>query len=92
MEEGATDPGAGGSPGDVVSAVVRWRLSVDAEACIGSGSCAGIAPHHFRLEGHVSMPLHEIVPPHDAVLAAAESCPAEAILVVDATTGTDVSP
>jgi len=92
VEEGATDPRAGGATGDVVSPTVRWQLRVNPMACIGSGSCAGIAPRHFRLDGHISTPVQDIVPPDDAVLAAADSCPAEAIHIVDAATGTAVSP
>jgi len=89
MEEAATDPRTGGSTGDVV--IPRWRLSVDAAACEGSGCCAGIAPSHFRLEEWISTPINEIVSPDDAVLAAAETCPAEAIRVVDASTGAPVN-
>jgi ferredoxin len=69
----------------------RWRLRVDADACIGSGSCAGIAPRHFRLDGHVSTPVRETVAPDESVIAAAESCPAEAIFVYDTTDGSLVS-
>jgi ferredoxin len=76
---GTVDPGSGGAACDVV---IRWRLRVDAAACIGSGSCAGIAPRHFRLDGPTATPVSESVLPDDDVLAAADSCPAEAITVV----------
>ncbi len=58
---------------------IAWFLRVDAAACIGSGSCTGLAPRHFRLDGHTATPVNELVPPDDDVMAAVDSCPAEAI-------------
>ena len=79
MEERPTDPGPRGAAGDVVKD--RWRVTVDDISCIGSGSCVGIAPRHFRMAGFVSTPVHEFVAPDDVVLSAADACPAEAISV-----------
>lgn len=78
MASGTADPGSGCASGDLVT---RWRVRVDAAACIGSGSCLGIAPRHFRLDGHTATAVSELVPPDDDLLAAADSCPAEAITV-----------
>jgi ferredoxin len=64
---------------------------VDRGACIGSGSCVGIAPRHFRLDGSVSIPICETVSPDESVIAAADSCPTEAIVVYDAADGSVVS-
>ena len=58
-----------------------WRISVDGGTCIGSGICAGTAPAAFRLVNGVSTPTHDTVDADDAIRAAAESCPVEAIKV-----------
>jgi ferredoxin len=61
-----------------------WRLGVDADTCIGSGMCAGIAPELFTLTGGVAAAVPGPVPPDQAAIDAAESCPVEAITVHDA--------
>ncbi|MEU8520186.1 ferredoxin [Streptomyces sp. NBC_01216] len=60
----------------------RWRVEVDRRVCIGSGMCVGHAPHGFRLD--TARQSHPAAPESDAnegVLAAAEGCPVEAILI-----------
>jgi ferredoxin len=69
----------------------RWRIDVDAARCQGTGQCAGIAPRHFALApGSHSRPLEPTVDPDPAVLDAADCCPAEAIAITDAETGTRI--
>lgn len=68
-----------------------WRVSVDPGRCIGSGVCAGTAPRHFVLVDGLSTPVAGTVEPDDAVAAAADSCPVEAIAVRDAD-GTLIAP
>jgi ferredoxin len=60
-----------------------WTVTVDRDACLGSGMCAGTAPRHFRLDDGRSRPIEETIEPDDAVLDAADTCPAEAITVHD---------
>jgi ferredoxin len=60
----------------------RWRITVDAGQCIGSGVCAGTLPSYFTLDGDRSVPVREVIEPNEDVLGAAESCPMEAIRVV----------
>ena len=62
---------------------MTWRIEVDRDQCIGSGVCAGTAPAHFRLEAGRSRAIDERAAPADEILAAAESCPTEAITVHD---------
>jgi ferredoxin len=62
---------------------VSWRIGVDRDQCIGSGVCAGTAPAHFRLEAGRSLPVEELAGPAEEIMAAAESCPVEAITVHD---------
>ncbi|MEV0715133.1 ferredoxin [Asanoa sp. NPDC050611] len=60
-------------------------------ACIGSGVCAGTAPHHFAIgPDNRSRPVATPLEPHEAILDAAVSCPMEAITVTDAATGAPV--
>lgn len=63
-----------------------WKISVSSN-CIGSGVCAGTAPHHFELgaDGRAH-PLKSPTDRDEAVLDAAISCPMEAIRVTDADT------
>ncbi|MEU3710250.1 ferredoxin [Streptomyces catenulae] len=71
----------------------RWHVDVDRGVCIGSGMCAATAPDHFRLDtarqSHPSTPETDAT---DPVLAAAESCPVEAIIITLAGGGKAVFP
>ena len=58
----------------------RWEVEVDRSVCIGSGLCAASAPEGFRLDAaRQSHPVHGEADASEALLAAAESCPVEAI-------------
>jgi ferredoxin len=69
----------------------QWHVAVDRDKCIGSGMCTGTAPGHFRLEDHRSRPVDETIEPDEAVLDAAQTCPMEAITVLDHA-GTQLAP
>ncbi|MEV6227060.1 ferredoxin [Saccharopolyspora shandongensis] len=71
---------------------MSWTIEVDADTCIGSGMCAGVAPDHFELVDGYGCARKAAVEPADQVIDAAESCPVEAILVKDADTGDVVAP
>jgi ferredoxin len=62
----------------------HWKITVDRDACLGSGVCAATAPNHFRLEGGKSRTIQADIEPDDIVLDVADTCPAEAITVHDA--------
>jgi ferredoxin len=62
-----------------------WTVTVDRSRCQGTGMCAGAAPRHFRLDDGRSRPVQDNIDPDDIVLDVAETCPAEAITVHDAT-------
>jgi ferredoxin len=70
----------------------RWRISVDRGTCIGSAVCVGTLPDRFRLVDDKSVPVDDEIDPDDNVLGAAESCPMEAIMVTDASTGEVLAP
>lgn len=70
----------------------RWAVTVDHGRCLGTGVCVAFAPGRFRLTGYRSNPVVSPLPQDDQVLAAAESCPMEAIEVRDLVTGRRVAP
>ncbi|WP_069768975.1 ferredoxin [Streptomyces sp. LUP30] len=78
-------PGAGA--GD------RWRVEVDRSLCIGSAQCVHHAPDGFRLDtARQSHPADPDTDANERVLAAAESCPVEAIMITLAGNGEPVFP
>ncbi|WP_282692005.1 ferredoxin [Streptomyces sp. CC208A] len=71
----------------------RWHVEVDRGVCIGSGLCLNHAPDGFRLD--TARQSHALRPDTDAaenILAAAEGCPVEAILITLADGGEPVYP
>ena len=71
----------------------RWKVEVDRAVCIGSGLCIASAPNGFRLDGsRQSHPLEDETDASEAVLAAAEGCPVEAIAIRMAGGGVPVFP
>lgn len=70
-----------------------WRVEVDRSICIGSGMCVACAPDDFSLgTGLQAAPRAEEMDASEKVMEAAESCPVEAISVVDAGTGATLFP
>ncbi|MFF7180828.1 4Fe-4S domain-containing protein [Streptomyces sp. NPDC008121] len=60
----------------------RWHVEVDRGVCIGSGMCVNHAPDGFRLDSaRQSHPTRPEADANEGVLAAAEGCPVEAILI-----------
>ena len=70
----------------------RWRIIVDQHSCIGSGVCVGDLPHRFRIVNDRSQPIDSEIEADEEVLAAADSCPREAIRVVEVATGELLAP
>ena len=71
---------------------VSWRVSTS-DDCIGSAMCVALAPKLFELgDDGRSHPLTAVVDPDDVLLDAAGSCPMEAIIVRNATTGEQIAP
>ncbi|MET7456308.1 ferredoxin [Streptomyces sp. NPDC005574] len=73
-------PPARARPG--VGAGDRWQVEVDRSLCIGSAQCVHHAPDGFRLDtARQSHPVEPEPGASEKVLAAAESCPVEAIMI-----------
>lgn len=63
---------------------------IDEGACLGHGDCVHVAPNVFILEGDVA---EQHAPGTEEQLRqAARACPAGAIILLDAETGTEVDP
>ncbi len=75
-----------------MSAENRWRISVDRDFCIGSGVCMGDRPDRFILRNGQSQPIDAEIDADDEVLAVADSCPREAIRIVEVATGNVLAP
>ena len=69
----------------------HWKVTVNRNACLGSGVCAATAPRHFRLDDGKSRAVQEDIEPDDVVLDVADTCPAEAISVYN-TAGRRLAP
>jgi ferredoxin len=76
----------------VTGAQPAWRVRVDADTCIGSGMCAGIAPAVFTLVDGVAVARPEPIAPEPAAVDAADSCPVEAITLHDDADGRLIAP
>ncbi|MFF0445100.1 ferredoxin [Streptomyces sp. NPDC004609] len=71
----------------------RWQIEVDRGLCIGSGMCVGHAPDGFALDSaRQSRPRDPETDASEAVLAAAENCPVEAITITLLGSGEPVFP
>ena len=68
---------------------MRYVPQVDENACAAHGDCVELAPEVFALNDTAHV-IGEGSP--DLIMAAAETCPSVAIIVVDADTGEQVYP
>lgn len=75
-----------------MAANARWRITVDQQVCMGTAACAGAVPNRFRIVNNKSEPVDAHIEPDEDVLAAADSCPMEAIRIVEVATGEIVAP
>ncbi|WP_326560829.1 ferredoxin [Micromonospora sp. NBC_01796] len=73
-------------------ATTRWRVSVNPNACVSSGNCVSIARGRFELTDDGARPRAELLDPDDDVVEAAETCPMEAIRIIDVTDNSVVAP
>ncbi|MFI0515630.1 ferredoxin [Streptomyces canus] len=71
----------------------RWHVEVDRSLCIGSAQCVHTAPDGFRLDtARQSHPAERETDANEKVLAAAENCPVEAIMITLLGSGEPVFP
>ena len=63
----------------------EMKVWVDRKVCLGDEMCVTLCPEIFAFQGHAAVAKTKIVPEglEDACMEAAESCPGEAILVIE---------
>ncbi|MFH8629545.1 ferredoxin [Streptomyces lydicus] len=62
---------------------MTWKVEIDPQQCIASGSCPAIAPDLFVVDGAHARPLKDVIEEDERALDAADVCPAMAITVRD---------
>ncbi|WP_406392355.1 ferredoxin [Streptomyces sp. NBC_00882] len=71
----------------------RWHVEVDRSLCIGSAQCVHTSPDGFRLDtARQSHPSDPETDANEKILAAAENCPVEAIMITLLGSGEPVFP
>lgn len=71
----------------------KYQVQVINDKCIGAASCAAIAPGVFELdEANIAQVISQDGDSDEMKLLAAQSCPTNAIIVVDTETGQQVWP
>ncbi|MEV8516948.1 thioesterase domain-containing protein [Dactylosporangium sp. NPDC051484] len=64
----------------LAAAQPSWRVSVDADICVGSGTCVSVAPDRFVFDDEDrSRPRHSVITELGVVELAAQMCPTAAI-------------
>ena len=70
-----------------------WKIIVDRRVCASTGLCAAAAPAQFELDqSGQSHAKAEIFPASQELMDIAESCPVEAITVINTDTGEPLFP
>ncbi len=60
-----------------------FRVVVDRDLCIGAASCVALAPTVFELDNEAKAVVKSLEATDEEMLAAAQSCPTQAIFVYD---------
>ncbi|MBK9119881.1 MAG: ferredoxin [Phycisphaerales bacterium] len=71
----------------------KYKIEIDRDLCIGDGACCGEAPNAIEMDGD-NIAIVTNVDSHtpEELLAAAQICPVDAIIVTDNETGERVHP
>ena len=65
---------------------MAYRIKIDRDKCQGIGACVGVAPDVFEMDNDgKAFVAHKEGADNDTLLAAAEACPLEAIMLYDET-------
>jgi ferredoxin len=73
--------------------MARYRIEIDAEKCIGDQACCADAPDTFEInDDDIAIVKDPQGNTPDEILQAAQSCPTDAITLLDEDTGEKVWP
>jgi len=71
----------------------QWNATVNPRVCVRTGLCVATAPDEFDVDDDGrGRPSADTQPASPTLLDAAESCPVEAITLIDSATGERVFP
>ncbi len=71
----------------------KYKVKVVRNLCIGAAACVGVSPITFELDQEKKAVIKEnSTETPENILLAAESCPTQAVVVVDSETGKQVWP
>ena len=73
--------------------MAKYKIEIDRDTCTGDTLCVEEAPGTFELDDEeIAVVIDPEGDDPDTILAAAEACPVEAIILYDADTGAKVWP
>ena len=73
--------------------MAKYKIIVDRALCIGAASCVAVGANTFALDDkNIAVVTNPVGDDDDTVLAAAQSCPVDAIILIDKATGEQVWP
>ncbi len=73
--------------------MAKYRIEISRDDCTGDGACLEEAPNTFELDDeNIIVVVNPEGDSADEVLAAAQACPTDAIILYDAVTGEKVWP
>ncbi|MBN2446913.1 MAG: ferredoxin [Phycisphaerae bacterium] len=73
--------------------MAKYKVEIDRETCIGCQACASDAAGTFEMDDDdIAIVVNQEGDPPETILAAAEACPSESIILHDADTGEKVYP
>lgn len=71
----------------------KYKIIVDRSLCIGAASCVAVGANTFALDDkNIAVVTNPNGDDDDTVLAAAQSCPVDAIILIDKATGDQIWP
>jgi ferredoxin len=73
--------------------MAKYKIEVDRDLCVGDGACCNEAPQVFEMDDEsIAVVLSTDGNTPEEILAAAQSCPVDAIILTNAETGEKVWP
>lgn len=71
----------------------KYKIIVDRNLCIGAASCVAVGANTFSLDDqNIAVVTNPQGDDDDTILAAAQSCPVDAVILIDKATGEQVWP
>jgi ferredoxin len=71
----------------------KYKIEIDREACIGDEQCCADAPNTFEMDDEGKALVTDAAGHTDEeLMAAAQNCPTDAIILIDSETGEKVWP